>query len=256
MKYLLLLLSCLAVNGQGIINPFVHGTNAPASTLGTNLIAYWKLDEVSGNRADSGANGLTLTDVNTVGSTTGKISLAGQFVWSGNDYLSHTDDPLLSTGNIDYSFGVWVYLDSKGVNHDILGKWGGAGTREFLLFFSASADRFVYLISNDGTATGVTVTANNLGSPSLSTWYYIVIIHDSVNNTASIQVNNGAANSSAYTLGSIDGTAEFGIGSRVPHSGVYWDGRIDECAFWKKALSAGEVTELYNLNAGKTCCPF
>ena len=39
-------------------------SNSAPSALYTNLIAYWKLDEASGNRADSkGSN--TLTDTNT-----------------------------------------------------------------------------------------------------------------------------------------------------------------------------------------------
>ena len=45
----------------------------PLIALSTNLVAYYRLTEASGSRADSSGNGYTLTDNNTVGSRAGKV---------------------------------------------------------------------------------------------------------------------------------------------------------------------------------------
>jgi hypothetical protein len=45
--------------------------NAGGNTLATGLLAYWTMNEASGNRADSTGNGNTLVQTGTVGTATG-----------------------------------------------------------------------------------------------------------------------------------------------------------------------------------------
>jgi hypothetical protein len=238
---------------QNNINAFytIWNTNNQ-STLNNNLISYWKMDEASGNRADA-KDGDTLNDNNTVTSNTGIISNAGQFTAANSETLSIADNAQLSTGNIDFQFIAWAYMDSKGGFRTILAKGSGAGNYEYALRFNNSSDRYGFVVSNDGTAT-VEVLANNFGSPPLSTWTFLSAYHDSVNNIISISVNDGTANTTAHTTGVFDSTAAFVMGSFA--SLAYWDGRVDEVGFWKRILTAGEVTELYKAGVGKTCCPF
>ncbi|OGL34495.1 hypothetical protein A3F05_01735 [Candidatus Saccharibacteria bacterium RIFCSPHIGHO2_12_FULL_47_17] len=221
------------------------------NSLATNLKGYWKLDETSGTRADS-VNGYDLTDNNTVTSATGKVSNAGQFTSANSEYLSTTDKSDLSAGDIDFSMAAWVYLDSNtyGV---IMGKGdpNAGNTYEYILQYDNGASRFMLSISASGGSGSV--TANNFGAISTGTWYFVVAWHDATANTINISVNNGTADSAAWTTGANNTAYEFTIGTYpVLHTGGYFNGRIDEAGFWKKVLSSQEKTDLYNSGSGNT----
>ena len=78
----------------------------------------------------------------------------------------------------------------------------------------------------------------------MNTWYFIVIWHDSVNDTINIQVNNGAVDTLAHTTGVFSGTAPFRIGQHSDTS--YMDGRVDAVGWWKGVLTQLERTQAYN----------
>lgn len=265
--FILLLMAAQVCVGQAL--PSARRAATPAavfssgSTLNNNLTAYWKIDATSDGsapvtRIDSGSNGQDLTDNNNVASATGKISNAGQFVTAASKYLSRADNSTLSGSDIDLSVSAWVYLDSKTLDRVIVSHYTPTGNqRSYQLYYRQAVDRFAFVVSPDGTSTGIgLVDANNFGSPSTATWYHVVAWHDSVNNLVGISVNAGTADTLSYSGGIHDSTAIFSIGSQNGNAG-FFDGRIDEVGFWKnKALSAGERTELYAAGAGKTCCPF
>src|SRR5713101_462503 len=70
--------------------------NMAAKPTGS-LMSYYKLEEASGNRADSvGTN--TLTSHNNVANAKGKIGSSGLFTATSSTYLSHADNASLSAG--------------------------------------------------------------------------------------------------------------------------------------------------------------
>lgn len=220
-----------------------------ASSLLTSLVAYWKLEEASGTRVDATGRGNDLTDNNTVTQATGIVGNAAQFTAANSEYLSHADNADLSTGNVDFTVAAWVYLDSKPASvmgFVTKGSGGSTTNAEYSLQYLNTSDRFRLVVFDGGSNAGAAV-ANNLGSPSTSTWYFVVAWHDSVADTVNIQVNNGTVNSSAYTFGSWDSTEPLWIGRS---SSGYQNGRIDAVGFWKRVLTAGERTSLYNGGAG------
>lgn len=220
--------------------------------LTDSLISYWKLEETSGTRVDShGTN--DLTDNNTVTSATGKINTAASFANASNEYLSHTDNTDLSLGDIDWTIAGWVNLATKSAIRRIFCKGNVSGQFAYNIDYFSTSDRFRFENSGDGGfgASFSSVLANNLGSPSTSTWYYIVCWHDSVGNTINIQVNNGTANSTAHSSGTFDDSQTFGIGGNdAMLIGERFDGQIDEVGFWKRVLTADERTSLYNGGSG------
>lgn len=214
----------------------------------TSLQGYWRLDESSGTRNDSfGTN--HLTDINTVGSTTGKIGTCGQFVNTNAEYLSIADNAALSLGASDMTITAWVYLDSKsGGPHCIVSKYQ-SGTNEYLLYLDGGLDRFRLLVYTSGSL--VWVTGNTFGAPALSTWYFVVATLTLSTVTGRLSVNNGTMDSASGSGTPNDSTWAFTIGSHASN-GERWDGRIDEVSFWKRVLTAGEITDLYNGGAGVT----
>lgn len=239
---------------QVIPGPNVRGI-VSSSSLNENLISYWKLDETSGNRVDATGTGNTLTDNATVTSNPGIISNAGQFTAASSEYLSHADNASLSTGT-SYTICAWVYLDAKsGTTRPIVSKFLTTGNqREYYLEYSNTADRFRWFYSLDGTST-TSITADNFGSPSTATFYFIVIWYDDPTNTCGIQVNDGTANTISNATTNFEGTGAFEIGA-ISGLSLFWNGRVDEVGFWKRVLTSSEKTALYNAGAGSTCCPF
>lgn len=217
--------------------------------LSTNLISYWAMDEGAGNALDShGSN--TLSDNNTVGTAIGKISGARDFVAANQEYFSISDNAALSTGDIDFSICCWVLLNSKGANRPIVYKYtsGGADAAgEYVLRYKTASDRFEFFVSN-GTFTSV--TANTFGSPSTATWYFIVAWHDSVNNQLGIQINNGTADTAAYSGGVNDNTNPFQVGREFTGGG-FMNGLIDGLMFSKYVFNSTEKTDLYNSGNGR-----
>jgi hypothetical protein len=221
--------------------------------LTDDLISYWRMDEASGNALDAhGSN--TLTDVATVGSTTGKINNARDFEFSNAEFFWCADTADLSTGDIDFTIAAWVNAEAFGGNRVIAAKYlgGSANNREWQLWYINGSARFELRVSPDGAAGSVvTRQATTLGAPSTGTWYHIVAWHDSVNNLLGIAVNGGAADTSAHTTGVFTGDAAFSIGEGSSSSvGTSWDGLIDEVGFWKRVLTSQERTDLYNSGNG------
>lgn len=226
------------------------------SSLNTSLIAYWKLDEASGTRADSEPTAPThnLTDNNTVTSTTGVIGNAAFFVAANAESLSETDTADISVGDIDFAISCWVKITALG-SMTAASQYDATGNqRSWRLGYNGANGRFEFTVSNDGSATRVAV-ADTFGAPATNVFYFLYGFHDSVNNLVGISVNNGALDTTSHTLGVFNSTADFSIGKDGAAT-RFWDGAIDGVAFWKKVLTATEVTALYNSGSGRTCCPF
>lgn len=204
--------------------------------LTDSLAAYFKLDEASGNRVDV-VNGITLTDNNTVTSNPGKIATAAQFTAANSEYLSVTDSATMSSGDIDFTWAGWFYLDSLGAQRSVFGKSDNATVDEYRLLILATNVPTWY-VNNTG------VQASTFGACSASTWYFFVGQYDATNNLVKVSINNGAFNTTALAAGA-DTAHPFNIGANNGAS-PFMNGRVDELGFWKRLLTADEITRLYN----------
>ncbi len=228
---------------------FIFRTDTVHAALTDNLAAYWKLDEASGTRADS-VGSSNLTSNNGVTQTTGKLNSAAQFTSASSQYLSVADNTAISVGDIDFTVAAWVYLDSKSTTQTIASHYfTSTNQRGWDLEYLTGTDRFRFTVSGTGDSTIASVLANNFGSPSTGTWYYVVAWHDSVNNTINIQVNNGSVDSAAWSTGVYNSSGPFVIGA-LSTPLQYLTGKVDSVGFWKKVLSSTERTSLYNAGDG------
>lgn len=207
--------------------------------LKTSLISYWKLGEASGTRVDShGSN--DLTDNNTVLSAAGILGDAADFEYANSEYLNHTDNTDLSTGDIDFTFACWIKAETL-PGSTVFACKGGFGALEWFLDCNNGTNiRFVISGLQTVTSTGTISTGN---------WYFVVAWHDATANTINLQINDGSVDTLSSVTGPTDGAGDFYLGF-LGDFGMYWDGLIDEAAFWKRTLTSGERTEIYNSGAG------
>lgn len=250
---LLLLLAASDLEGQRIINSYAFGTN---STLNNGLVAYWKMDEVSGTRIDSAPTGSPqdLVDVNTVTSVAGKIGNAAFFTAANQELLSHTDTTQLSVNDSAFTISAWVKHTTLVGDQMIAAHWTVASNeRSWRLWFNSAAGRYTFSVSPDGISA-VEVSATLFGAPATNTWYLVAGIMNTNANTISIAMNGTVNNSLAHATGIHDSSGQFMIGARETSN--WMDGQIDEVGFWNRVLTTAELSELYNASAGRTCCNF
>jgi hypothetical protein len=216
----------------------------PGPLSSSNLVFYLKLDESSGNAADSSTAGLTFTNNSTVTYVGGKIGNAARF--SGSNYLSRADSAALSpTTAATWSFWFYKTTAYSGSNNMFTSKWNfnannGWGHRTNGTEFEATLENYNYA----GITSGLGLSAN--------TWYHAVVIFNGagVGNSGRLKLYiNGAEKTLTYT-GTIPSTISdtanaFEIGG-WSNIGYYFTGIIDEFGFWNKALSSDEVAILYN----------
>ncbi len=217
------------------------------SSLLTGLIAYWNLSEASGVRADSHVNALNLEDVNTVGQAAAGGPDGGDcaaFVRASAEYLKRNSEPLLQTGDIDFTFSAWARKNAgSSAEYAIVGK-DALGQREFILELISGA-----LISH-----GTAVEVLNAGAFADTTWVHVILEYEASGNEFRVYRDNGSPVSHSDSGPVVAGTASFQIGARE-YVGAEdrWDGRIAYVGYWKKLLSSGEKTKV---NAGGLGLPY
>jgi hypothetical protein len=218
--------------------------------LKNGLVGYWKMDEASAgssqvDRADSSGNGYTLTDTNTVASTSGKFGNAARFVSGNSERLEIADNPGLDGGSA-ITVCAWFYQTSTSGTQSIAAKWATSGSnyQYNLQTYYSSADKIYFQISNNGsTAYGGKIDTRTL---STDTWYHACGVYDGKDVNVYL---NGSDEGFQYTSsvpagGSIyNGSTNFRIGD--DGDAEYFFGNIDDVRIYNRALSKTEISFLY-----------
>ncbi len=222
-----------------------RGAGAAGNGLLTGLVAYWGLDEASGDALDKHSGGLTLTPANSPGADTGVVYATARTFNGINQRFSRNNEAALQAGDIDFAFAAWAYSASSD-NRCILAKYSyGTNNREFAIYYESSAVRFS--VSSAGTAATLsTVTAS---IPTSSAWHLYIAWHDATADKIYLQIDDGTPAEQAHSGGAYVGASSFYIG--LLNNIYYWNGRIGPVAFWKnRTLSADDRAALWNSGAG------
>lgn len=230
-----------------IAGVFMIPSSAKAALI-DNLISYWKLDESSGNAADS-VGGNTLTNTGVV-YTTGKINNGADFeAGDAGDKLEIADGSqsgLDITGNISVS--LWVKLESApGGDYILFSKWNATGNqRGYQMWYQPGTINFQ--ISSDGSNSDLYSVSQTLTAGS---WYHLAFTWKASTSQGEWYVNGTNTASPTGALTAIfNNTASFVLGNYAATIGEDYDGIIDEVGIWPRALTSTEVTTLYNGGAG------
>lgn len=161
-----------------------------------------------------------------------------------DDQVTVANASALIANSSSMSMGFWVYPTTSSTgwpNFD-----GYAGFRN-----DANADFYILQLGSNNvearirnsSGTNYTITYN--GGLNLNAWNHLVL---SYNGSTLILYHDGAFAASTPATGTISSSTEaFNIGF-TPFTGnnFYFDGRIDDLGLWKRALSASDVSNLYN----------
>jgi len=219
------------------------------SSLHTGLLAYWKMEEASGNRLDSSGNGITLTPTNAPNNAPGIVGNSVALITASAQYLTGGQVLPLTSGS--WSIDGWIRLTTISAVYTVASKYNSSGLQKgYLLFFDNSVNRMKLIVSPDGN-TQPTVTADNFGALSVDTWYYIYAEKNGLS-TIGISINGGTLNTTALTSNTFASTADFQIGAHAAGSAGRFNGRIDELEVHNRILTPTEITARYAGGAGLT----
>jgi hypothetical protein len=209
-----------------------------------NLVAYWKLDETSGTRFDSTANNNDLTDNNSVGFATGKISNAASF--DGSNYFTVTNSSLNITGAI--SIAGWVYAVDRAQRQNIF-----TGYSSISPFPGYGVGIAIININKwqwwSGSGTGWVRSTSDVA---LNTWTHIAF---TLSSTGALNIYLNATldrTTTASVLASYSGQRVLGAAAGGVDNLLVSGTRIDEFGIWNRELTSSEITQLYNSGSGLT----
>lgn len=214
-------------------------------------LAYWKLDEASGNRADSHTNALTLTDNNTVGSTTGKLGNASSHATASSEFLSSTSN-LLYPGSGDFAVSLWFYLLNTSAVYTFVGR-GSSGDGSTTLakgfqFGHASSGSLFFRFGDGSSATRISIVTST-GIASATTWYNLIVNYDRDGNMEPFLNNSSLGTVSiAAQSGNCNPSASFCLGATSVNGGSqlnYHNGYLDECLVYGGLLDSTNRSLLY-----------
>jgi len=217
--------------------------------VANSSLATWELEEASGTRVDSHGT-LDLTDTNTVGQGTGKQGSCADFTRANTEYLYNASSSTVEPGSQDWSMGMWVNFDTLAAStlHVLISGWAlAAASRSFTCRYSVNNTQIEFQIRN-----GSNVDQYNFSwTPTVDTWYYIGLTWEASAAEAKFYVNGtqtGGTQSGTYTS-SNTGSSSFALGA-ASTGGDPFDGLLDEVSVWKRVLSPGEISALYNSGSG------
>jgi hypothetical protein len=222
------------------------GTTPPATVaLSSGLAGYWTLDETDTGaveRADS--LGVTaLSENNNPGSTTaGKIQLASTH--SCLNSFTATDNANISTGeNVSFTWALWYYRSGAGgSNKSTLIQKGSMASTEYQLVVNDTTKALAVCVGNEYAHASCLETTSVVND---GAWTFVVGGYDAETDVLFASLHGEPRVTKPLAAGKADGTATLGIGGCLA-------GRLDEVAFWKRALSDADIARVYNNGQGLT----
>lgn len=200
--------------------------------LTDNLVAYYKLDESSGNASDSvGSATLTNTSV-TYG--TGKINNGAVFNGSAN--LSSVSQAGFSLSTM--TMAVWFKENTtSGTQRNLIQntKTSNGGNVDLAIAGNGNIKATIYR-SSPFLAYDLLSTGKNYYDDA---WHLAIVTYDS--GSLKVYVDDVEVASGSTTAITVGNFLTVGNG---------WIGAEDEVAIWSRALTSDERTALYNSGAG------
>jgi Concanavalin A-like lectin/glucanases superfamily len=235
-------------------------TATAASTLLTNLVEFWTLDEASGNRVGRVA-GTALAPTNAPGNATGKLSNALSCVAASSQGLSLGAGSAgsFSPGNNAFTVAAWVKFSSIATNQVLIAKGDAAvGTSagansEWTLRRRNSDSAAELLVCND--ATGTVTTSGALTATLADTVSWHLVVAQYTGSLLQVWVDNVA------TPGFTINTTLYAGNNSVPLTigycqrsdatkNSFLDALLDGVGYWSRALTTYEVGLLWNNGNG------
>lgn len=176
-----------------------------------------------------------------------------QFAVGGDDYVEFTDRAAFAPGgsNDVFSLFCWVRFSEVDASNQmaVANIWGGSDNQFWfaLLDDAGQAEMIVYVANAGGDSSNYVWTTT--GNMTTNTWYHVGFVYNGASGTP-VRTYKNATQPSQATNGTIPATMRNSSRSLLigNQSALTNDlpGFIDECFAWRSALSAANVSTIYN----------
>ncbi|MHC4159547.1 MAG: LamG-like jellyroll fold domain-containing protein, partial [Planctomycetota bacterium] len=221
-------------------------------TTGVGLIGWWKFDESSGTTAydSAGDNDGTLVNgpVWTVGQIDGGLDFDGS-----NDYVNCGNAFPSVAGSTTKTIMAWAKSDTA----DYSGQQGETG--RIVTLYREPGNTAFSILARGNPATWQSIyrrSPDNVGrlysevNVSAGQWLHIALVQNGSN--VSYYINGAEANSVNDAIApAISNPTNADVGGYWNGYGGFFDGTIDDVRIYDKALSAGDIQQLYREGLGK-----
>lgn len=233
-------------------------------TLGSNLVAQWKLNDNAANCTVTETNyahpaSLTTNTENIyeVGVVSSCLNFDGQWAATVTDHTelsfgdSSTDDP--------FSIAAWIYVVDGDTIQMILGKYDlttGSELKEWAFYLDSGED--LNFIIRDESTDGYEIRGT-AGNSLLEGWHFVVATYDAteVHTGIKLYVNNIAVGTFGYSDGDYvameDTAALVTMGGFVGNDGTlggFWQDKLDNISLFDIVLTSANIANLYNQGVG------
>ena len=216
--------------------------------LTDNIVSYWKLDESSGNAADS-AGSNTLTNTNTATYAAALINNGGSFASASNQYLGIADASQtgLDFGTGAFSISMWMKPVALNVTYRIINKQDGTNGYGYCIIMLSDAK--IRVSANSSAGAQDIPSTGTIGTTAAFTH---VVFTRGATNGIRIYLNGSADTTTTNDARDVSSAEPFAIGARVDGLDSSYNGMVDEVGVWSRELTSAEVTSLYNGGSGLT----
>lgn len=208
--------------------------------LGNNLLVYYPMNEGGGRWLLDRAGRYSAQPNTTLTAKPGFYGNCFKYdgtqfttMWSGGGFGS-----LIGSGN--FSVSLWVRPTTT-TREVLIGDWNNLGSSQSFTLeqsgFTLPANVFGTNISTGGAGTYLQSTTTY----TLGQWYHLVVVRGSINRFLYVNGRQEA----------VDAQLSYGTGNTLTmgragaYNGIYTTSSIANVAIWNRALTAGEVAQLY-----------
>lgn len=211
----------------------VLSVQLPANSLQYGLLAWWTLNEASGNRADSTGRGNTMVQTGSITGAAGFGNVGNVSVWSGSNSNFLSCGSLLTTS--PWSIALWF-------NRSI-------GLTDRPLFTSIDGNDGINLqafrVTNNGhiacSIDGGTEVVGGPDSVGIGSWGHAAFTYDG---TTVIGYLNAVQQLSAAKVADYTDVDQTLLGTDA--DGTAYGGDMVAAGVWNRVLSTTEISSLYN----------
>jgi len=210
-----------------------------SASLNDDIVGYWKFDENTGSVAIDAVYG---AEINLAASdrwtSSGKINAGYSNNGAGDP--NPFDNPNVAFGGSG-TVALWFY-DTKGDSNERFALLGSNQT-------GSTSDRLWMFRGTDGqlgVRLGTSSRVGGIFNHDADTWYHFALTWSGTDYVVYVNANVEASGTFSGGVGTLD---QFFFGGATDDNNM-WDGHLDELGLWSRSLSAEEIEELYNNNAG------
>ncbi len=210
--------------------------------------ATWQMDEAAGATEAKGSTPARTADLHG-GATLGGDGVVGTGLsLNGTDAYASTDIPVIDT-SAGFAVSAWVRPTEIPDHAAIIATQPGNYRPGFELYYSSDLKRWVFnQYTADSQDAGIArAMAPQPGGVTAGEWTHLVGAYDSVAKVLQLYVNGKLAGQTPYTTAwNARRGLQLGAGSYTGNPGAFFPGSLDEIQIFDRAVSAGEVTRLFN----------